>query len=76
MFCTRLRRKKGPVVVDEPGWRQEETCCRARVNARPRRMKTGEFTSWNAHMPERRQGGLSLVGLSWGMRKSVSVAVQ
>lgn len=44
--------------------------------ARPRRMEIGEFTSWNAHMPDRRQDGLSLVGQAWGMRKIVSVAVQ
>lgn len=34
------------------------------------------MTSWNAHMPERAQDGLSLAGLSWGIRKGVSVAVQ
>lgn len=39
-------------------------------------MEIGEITSWNAHMPERAQDGLSLADLPWGMRKIVSVAVQ
>lgn len=37
--------------------------------------KNGDWC-WNAHMPEKRQDGLSLAGLSWGMREIVSVAVQ
>lgn len=76
MFGARLRCRKGSVVVGEPGWRQEETCCRTPKNARPQRIEIGEFTSWNAHMPEKAQDGLSLAGLSWGMREIVSVAAQ